>query len=146
MARLARELGARVRRTRARALLPRPLAAWALENAVEGCARETYSAVVAAYQAKHAPHAGARRAFARIAKDEAEQARLAWDVHAWARSVTPAASQPASLEHATHQAFDELERAIALRDPRDFVPGWEPPASVAVAIVRGLRERLTDRR
>ncbi|MDB4994913.1 MAG: ferritin [Myxococcaceae bacterium] len=142
MARLARELGARVRRTPAHALAPRSFDAWVLENAIEGCARETYSAVVAAYQAKHAPHAGARRAFSRIAKDEAEHARLAWDIQAWASRVTPARSRSSSLGDATHQAFDDLEHAIVARDPRDFVLGWEPPPEVAVAIVHGLRARI----
>jgi hypothetical protein len=141
MTRLARELGARVRRAPARDLAPRSFDAWVRENAVEGCARETYSAVVAAYQAKHAPHAGARRAFSRIARDEAEHARLAWDIHAWASRATARSSVSTSLD-ATQRAFDDLERAIVAREPREFVHGWEPPPNVAVAIVQGLRARL----
>ena len=62
----------------------RSLAAMADENAVEGCVREAFGALLAAWQAKHARDPLARSAFAVIARDEARHAGLAWRVHGWA--------------------------------------------------------------
>ena len=57
----------------------------ALENAVEGCVREGYAAIVAALQARRAPAPAFRTTMAAIADDEAAHAQLAWDVDAWLR-------------------------------------------------------------
>jgi len=64
------------------ALARRTLFEVALENAVEGCVRETYGAAVGAWQARRAPDDRVRRAFAPVVADEARHADLAWDVHA----------------------------------------------------------------
>jgi hypothetical protein len=61
----------------------RSLYAFAFENAVEGCVRETWGALLARYQAKHAPDEAMRAAFACIALDERRHAELAWSVHEW---------------------------------------------------------------
>jgi hypothetical protein len=55
----------------------------ALENAVEGCVRETASALVAHHLALASPSEPVRAAFTKIAPDEAEHAALAWGVHRW---------------------------------------------------------------
>ncbi len=59
----------------------------AIENAVEGCVRETYGAAVAALQGESAGNLSLRRAMAAIAVDEAEHASLAWAVDVWARPL-----------------------------------------------------------
>jgi hypothetical protein len=56
----------------------------ALENAVEGCVRETYSALECAWQAEVAVDPVVRAAMKRIARDELRHLALAWEVHAWA--------------------------------------------------------------
>ncbi|MDC0715983.1 ferritin-like domain-containing protein [Nannocystis bainbridge] len=61
----------------------RSLEALALENAVEGCVRETFGALVARYQASVAADEPLRRLFAAIAEDELDHAALAWDVATW---------------------------------------------------------------
>ncbi len=61
----------------------RSLEALATENAVEGCVRETYGALVAAHQAKHAADPAIRALFEAIAEDELRHAELAWDVAEW---------------------------------------------------------------
>jgi hypothetical protein len=61
----------------------RSLAAMALENAVEGCVRETYSALECAWQAHVAVDPVVRAAMKRIARDELRHLALAWDVHSW---------------------------------------------------------------
>lgn len=56
----------------------------AIENAVEGCVRETYGAVQGLVEAQTSRDRGIRRAMKSIAADECRHAELAWAVHAWA--------------------------------------------------------------
>jgi hypothetical protein len=74
----------------------------ALENATEGCVRETLGAFVARHQAEHAQTPELRAAFASIADDELEHAMFSWDLMAWFDSVLPA-EQRAEM-HAAYQA------------------------------------------
>lgn len=84
----------------------RSLEAMALENAVEGCVRETFGALSATLQGERAPDPRVRAALRRIAVDETSHARLAWDVAAWletrlgdeAKARVAAASQAAVRE------------------------------------------------
>ena len=62
----------------------RPLERVARENAVEGCVRETYGALLATWQAAHAADPAFRRAVRRIAADETRHAALSWAVAEWA--------------------------------------------------------------
>lgn len=61
----------------------RDLLSFAIENAIEGCVRETWAALVAHWQAVHAEDGAVRAAYARIARDEARHADLAWEIDAW---------------------------------------------------------------
>ncbi|MBK7398214.1 MAG: hypothetical protein IPJ34_18460 [Myxococcales bacterium] len=70
----------------------RDLEAIALENATEGCVRETFGAVVAAFAAEHAQDPDVQRVLAGIAADEARHAELSWAVDAWIQlQLEPAA-------------------------------------------------------
>jgi hypothetical protein len=64
----------------------RPLLQMAFENAVEGCVRETYSALECAWQAECAWDPVVRTVMKRIARDEMQHLALAWAVDAWAIS------------------------------------------------------------
>lgn len=55
----------------------------AMENAAEGCVRETFGALLTLHQAEHAESAEVRAAFASIAEDELQHAALSWDLFAW---------------------------------------------------------------
>jgi hypothetical protein len=68
-----------------RAEVPRNRAtvALAIENATEGCVGETLGALVVAYQSRAAEDFELRKAFRRIAGEEQEHARLAFDLHAF---------------------------------------------------------------
>ena len=79
----------------------------AIENAVEGCVRETYGAAVAALQGESAGNLSVRRAMRAIAVDEAEHASLAWSIDAWARRRL-APRERAQVEAARGQARAEL--------------------------------------
>lgn len=68
----------------AHALPLRSLEEVALENALEGCIRETYGAWNAVKQSREARDAELRATMKRIAGDELRHAELAWEIHAWA--------------------------------------------------------------
>ncbi len=84
----ARRGGAVPEVRRARAAL-RDLRAMAADNAVEGCVREAYAALVAARQARWARDADVRAAYAEIAADEARHALLSFAIHDWALEALP---------------------------------------------------------
>lgn len=97
-----------------------PLFRFALENAVEGCVREAYGAVVAAYQGASASDPEVRAAFAQIALDEAEHAELSFDIDAW---VTPLldAGQRRRIEAAKTQAWIDLAAACDVEPAPEVV-------------------------
>lgn len=65
-----------------------------LENAVEGCVRETFGAFVAGWQSRTAQDTEVRGTLRTIARDEVRHAELAWAVDAWAQEkLTPAQRQ-----------------------------------------------------
>jgi len=61
----------------------RTLEAIALENAVEGCVRETYGALFGAYQGEVASDPRVAACMREIAGDEAQHASLSHTLHAW---------------------------------------------------------------
>jgi hypothetical protein len=88
---LARRHGGECRAPRVVKQPVRGLAEIAVENAVEGCVRETYGALVAVYQSQAAVDRRVRAAMKAIAKDETKHAALAWRIGAWIdRRLTPA--------------------------------------------------------
>lgn len=78
-----RRLGRTPRALEIAEMQPRSVFAMALENAIEGCIRETFGALVAHYQANAAESVEVRDAMRRIAEDETSHASLSWDVAAW---------------------------------------------------------------
>ena len=107
----------------------RTLAALALDNAVEGCVHETWAAVVAAWQARHAHDPQVRAIFAAIAEDELRHAALAWAIDRWLAPRLDDATRAAiavARAHAAHAlgaellADDDADAALAalgLPDP-----------------------------
>lgn len=84
---LAKKFGAAPRAPRIDALKEEPtLFAIALENAREGCVRETYGALVAHLQIERAGDEDVRACMRAIADEETAHAALAWDVAAWLES------------------------------------------------------------
>jgi rubrerythrin len=80
---LARSEGGVVSKVRAELREVRSLEAMALENAVEGCVRETFGAACAMIQAERAGETQVRSAMKRIARDETRHAELSWAVARW---------------------------------------------------------------
>jgi hypothetical protein len=102
----------------------------AVENAVEGCVRETYGALVAEWQATHAGRHDVRDAMRGIATDERAHAALSWAVADWLNArLTP--HDRAQVQTAMVHAIDQLaleaafpmgpdcERELGLPTPRE---------------------------
>jgi hypothetical protein len=83
-AHLALRFGARPSLPSVRPERLRTLDALALDNAVEGCIHETYAALEASHQARHARDPEIARTLTGIAADETRHAALSWQIHAWA--------------------------------------------------------------
>lgn len=92
----------------------------ALENAVEGCVRETYGALVATWQAARARDPEIRRSMQRIAVDETRHAALAWEVAAWADTRLSAAAR-ARVARARQAAGRTLAKELAQTVPPELV-------------------------
>jgi len=140
--RAARALGRRFGGTYAPpSLKPQPrrsLEAIAIDNAIEGCVRETYGALVASYQAKMASDAHVRAAMIRIARDEIRHAALSWQLDHWlstrlddkAREQVARAKQAARAELAASLGANQAPELVK-------VAGLPPPQ-----VARALLERL----
>jgi hypothetical protein len=83
----------------------------ARENAVEGCVRELFGALVVRFQAARASDPSLREDLARIAEDEAAHAALAFDVAAWLEPRL-ALHERLELEGAITAALHELEAEL----------------------------------
>lgn len=114
---------------------PRPvrsLEAIALENATEGCVRETWGALFATHQAERADDPALRRAFARIADDEARHATFSWQLHRWA-SQRLSREARARVEAARLAAVAALREEIAREVPDAIARRAGAPAGPAAA-------------
>ncbi|RKH62736.1 ferritin-like domain-containing protein [Corallococcus aberystwythensis] len=140
--RLARRFGATPPPPAVAAVPPRPLNEVALDNAVEGCVRETYGALVAHHQALHARDIEVREAMVRIAEDETRHAGLSWDIDRWVHSRLSAPEQEA-LREARKRAVALLRAEVAV--PLDAALVTEaglPTPETALALLDTLEQEL----
>jgi hypothetical protein len=142
MAREARRRGAIAPRPRVRRQRARSLEAFARENAIEGCVRETYGALLMCWQAQHAAEPELRRVFAKIAADETRHAALSWEVAAWAEPQLDARAR-ARVVAARRRALRTLSETIHARAPRTFDGAiGQPGRAAASALLSGLATSL----
>jgi hypothetical protein len=139
---VARQLGVVPRLPRVAAPRERDRAEIAVENAVEGCVRETFGAVLAAVQADRAGHEGARAFHASIAADEAAHAALAWALFAWL-DESASEDERARVHQARSEAVRDLlaELTIEQDEPTRAALGL-PAAPEAVAIAQSTFDSL----
>jgi hypothetical protein len=138
-ARLARRFGGTFVRPRVAAVAARPLAAVAAENAVEGCVRETFGALVASFQAAHAEDPEIARAMATIARDETRHAALSWAVARWAAGrLDPAAR--AGLAAQCREAARALRREADAPVPEELQRAAGLPGSAQQHALLGVLE------
>ncbi|CAM4364928.1 Ferritin-like domain-containing protein [Corallococcus exiguus] len=113
-----------------------------LDNAVEGCVRETYSALLAHHQALHAQDSEIREAMEVIAEDETRHAGLSWDIDAWA---APGLSEEdrSALREARRQALAVLRAEMAVPlEARLAAEAGLPSPAVALALLDSLEQEL----
>ena len=126
---LARRFGAEPQPARVAASRARGAFEIALENAIEGCVRETYGALLAHHQAQAAQDPQVRAAMQHIAEDETRHAELSWRI---ARRLEPRlskAEQQALVQAraaALAQLFSGLDVAFTPDEARAI--GWPAPA------------------
>jgi hypothetical protein len=141
MGTLARSRGAIPCAPRRSSSRPRSLRAVARENAVEGCVRETFGALLAWHQAIHAEDPDVRAVMREIAADETRHAALAFDVDAWASSILEARDVRA-IRRAEHGA----RRALTLHAPRETARRLGLPAPRAARrLARSLFQCVPER-
>lgn len=139
---LARRFGAQPRVPVVAASKPRSLEAMAIENAVEGCVRETYGALLATRQAALATDPVVRAAMMRIAHDETRHASLSWQVGRWLEArLAPAAKR--SVARAKHAAAAELIEALANEPEVSFAAlAGLPNAAESTHLARQMQREL----
>lgn len=138
---LAKRFGARPRAAKVRRVAPRDLMSILRENAIEGCVRETYAALLATHQARNATDPSIARAMRTIARDETRHAALAWDVAEWAERDLDA-TQRAELAQLRAQTVAELEASTTRG--REVPEAGLPDRSTALRLVRSLFARLSS--
>ena len=121
---------------------PRTLVEIAIENAREGCAGETYGALIAAWQACHAADPDTRRLMRSIADDELSHARLAFEVAEWLQPRLPRAERQL-VRDAQDSALDALAKNASRELPAELVTiaGLPRPDSAA-QLVAGLQSEF----
>lgn len=141
-ARLARRFGAAPVRPVVGEPAVRSLFAVALDNATEGCVRETFGAVVAQAQAHRARRAFVRRAMREIAADELRHAHFSWALDRWVRG---------RLSASEGRRLDEAQRAAAAHLRRETEDAWSrevvaeagvPDAETGLRLLRPVAARL----
>jgi hypothetical protein len=131
--RAAERFGARVPEVRVPPIARRSLEQLAVENAEEGCARETFGAALAAMQAERARDPGIRRMMSVIARDEREHAALAWRIAAWLEDQLDAPAAARVME-ARIAALNTLEREMTGDEPADEVIGLPSTRALRAAL------------
>lgn len=140
---LARGFGAAPVTPEVEARPARSLLELAVDNAVEGCVRETYGALVAQHQAMHAQNPSVRDAMAGIARDEARHAELSWELNGWlARELDEAGRQ--AVREARRVAVEELRAELtAPVDSTLVCEAGLPSADVAHQLLAELERSIS---
>ncbi|HEU4405135.1 MAG TPA: hypothetical protein VFS43_07580 [Polyangiaceae bacterium] len=118
----------------------RSLYAFAFENAVEGCVRETWGALLARYQSERASDGALRKAFARIARDEMRHAELAWSTHQWLATKLSAVGREEMRDAMASAVLDVLDES------EDDGLGPDDRALLGLPTPAGARAMLLDLR
>lgn len=140
--RLARRYGAVAKSPSVQPQPIRSLEALAIENASEGCVRETFGALLGRWQALRATDPAVRRAMLRIARDESRHAALSWQVAQWAATKLSPESQrriaiAQQLAVETLRAELAVEPVAALRETAGI-----PSSRESLRLLAQLEQRL----
>ena len=142
VSRLARAFGAEPEPVRVSPMPLRDLETVAVENAIEGCVRETYGALVSFWQARAASHPAVREVFAQIAEDELSHAALAWQVAGWIEGRLPPEARDrvsTARREAIDALLDELEADVG---PELTALAGVPEPRTALALAAHMRKSI----
>ncbi|WP_394838568.1 ferritin-like domain-containing protein [Pendulispora rubella] len=113
----------------------------ALENAVEGCVHETYAALQATHQARHADDRRIRKVMDRIAKDETQHSALAWNVAAWIEPLL-SGEERARIDRARYEVATSLIETVADPHPDIVRIAGAPSAAEALRLLDAVTDEL----
>lgn len=137
-AKMARRFGAEAPAVEMMPTAKRSAFAIALENATEGCVRETYAALVAHRQALAAEDDAIRCMMQVIAIDETRHAGLAWDVAAWLEPQLTA-DEREIVDEARRRTIASLRAELAVEPVVDLrTRAGMPRAAEAIALLDSL--------
>jgi hypothetical protein len=138
---LARRFGARTVHRPPRPRAGGDIESFARDNAVEGCVRETYGALLAHWQSREAADEGLRTTFRRIALDETRHAALAWAIARWADGRLGAQAR-ARVARARRQAVRDLSTEVSRPTDRivSRAAGLPTPAQAQHLLTTMIRE------
>ena len=111
----------------------------AIENAIEGCVRETYGAVTAMWQAERAEDPTVRALMKRIAVDETRHAALAWSVTQWMKSQL-SEDACARVDQAMRSAVHTLSKELSPGGPELTRSAGLPTAVEAQKLLAAMRD------
>lgn len=139
---LARQHGGRFGISRPLQTEVRSLEALALDNAVEGCTRETFGAMVGLYQSRHATDPQVRAVMASVAEDELGHSAWSWAMADELGRRLPRASRRC-LQDARDAALETLtEGVLADLAPTQRLALGLPDEARLDSMARALREQL----
>jgi hypothetical protein len=139
---LAERAGARVSRVHVVRGEVRSLDDVAIENAAEGCVRETFGAAVAMIQAERAEDGQVRRALKRIARDETGHAELSWAIARWIEPQLDPDARRRVREAQEHAIATLMREAVREPDASLTERLGIPTASQARAVLAELKASL----
>ncbi len=142
MGRLAQRFAAKPTPVELKKRSKRSLLEIALENASEGCVRETYGALQAHYQATVADDPELRGAWAIIAPEETEHAELSHALHRW---LMPKLSEDErrQVDSAVRETLRALEAELAVESDAELVSSaGVPDAAHARRLYEALEKEL----
>jgi hypothetical protein len=141
-AKLARKAGARPTAPSVTPSRERALVEIAVENAREGCVRETFGALLATWQGEAAGDRELRAAMRAIAADETRHAELAWDVHRWARPLLTR-KERSLVDGALRDEAAALVASAAVAAPAELIArAGLPSPAVAAQLAERARHAL----
>jgi hypothetical protein len=115
----------------------------AVENAVEGCVRETYGAAVGVFRAARATDAAVREAMQAIAEEECGHAELSWRILRWTLSQLDEAERRAmgrAMRDAREALLDDIGREVPLA-PEDALRLGIPTREEKLGLLRLVEDR-----
>jgi hypothetical protein len=121
----------------------------AIENAREGCVRETYGALVATWQSHTARDPKIRAAMRTIATDETRHGDLGWAIAEWAQGRLPSAAQrrvAAGRLEAVHALEADTAPAVACMQQALGLPAPEPARTLLTECRKALWTQAGSRK